>query len=180
MAEEQSTYSRACLDIDTNLWCLSPDVRDNIKAWFERISQEAYDRGKRDGSEISAEPDGEQVINHHDIQPSIHPDGRIVLHVMNKDYSKDTEHSVRSCITESVDGYRDVTGLLGGHSYSELVEWQATLRDSLDVVQQALNELASEDAAAYSGPDDLCEVANLPEEDTGIEGIIFVSTADQG
>jgi hypothetical protein len=55
MAEEQSTYSRACLDIDTNLWCLSPDARDNIKAWFERISQEAYDRGKRDGSEISAD-----------------------------------------------------------------------------------------------------------------------------
>ena len=42
---EKSVYQQACDDIRLNLWVLSPDARQQIIGWFNRIDQDAFDRG---------------------------------------------------------------------------------------------------------------------------------------
>jgi hypothetical protein len=42
---DKTVYEEACDDIKTNLWVLGPEAKDRIIMWFNRLTQEAYERG---------------------------------------------------------------------------------------------------------------------------------------
>jgi hypothetical protein len=44
----KTVYEEACDDIRTNLWVLGPEAKNRIIMWFNRITNEAYDRGAKD------------------------------------------------------------------------------------------------------------------------------------
>ena len=82
------------------------------------------------------------LVDYHGIEPGLYADGRFLLHFMHDGASVECEGSIADQLEVMISSHRIMQNdKLDQNAMPELIQWQATLKAALTMVEAAMAEI---------------------------------------